>query len=799
MKVSLNWLKRYVDIVEDPKTLADDLTMFGLNVEGIEDRRPDFSGVIFGIVTECGKHPDADKLSVCKVDTGQEEHLNIVCGAPNVRAGLNVAVAVNGAVLPGNFKIKKTRIRGQVSEGMICSEIELGIGSDKSGIIELGFELAPGTDLGGHLGSDDVILDIEVTPNRPDQLSHLGIAREIAALYKRDLKEPEYLPLETDDRFKVKIEDTNDCWRYSAACVSDVKIEKSPQWIQKLLVSAGVKPLNNIVDITNFVLMEIGQPLHAFDRDRLIGDTITVRRANDRETLETLDGVKRKLGSSVLVIADSEIPVGIAGVMGGADSEIKDKTKRIVLESAVFDPAAVRKSSHYLKLDTEASYRFEREGDVGITVKALERACYLIKEIGAGEPELKITDNVADRVVLEEKKISIRVSQANRLMGTHLGPTDLKDLLLRLDLESEIKGNEIVVAIPSFRRDIKAEVDLIEEVARVYGYENIGREEEYSSRIFSRVSSLDMLREDLSFFLVSRGYAEVINSSFMDPEDTRVFEWHSSDPRCNPVKLLNPLSLGQSVLRTSLLPGILRTIARNAPVEQEGIKVFEMGRIFLPVGPGDGLPEEKLHLTACFTRKNIPVQWNEKQREFDFLDMKGEIETVFEWIGIESEVNIEREKREEPDFVFNCYYKNELAGYCGMIPGRISKRYEIPSPVFYFSILPEVIHSLGVNELTYSELIPYPAVKRDLCVVASERVKFSDIMKVVKKRAKYLEYIRLFDYYRGGNLGEGQRSYAFRLSFRSPEGTLDDKVVDKVIGKVLDGLRTELQVSLRME
>ncbi|MBN2185730.1 MAG: phenylalanine--tRNA ligase subunit beta [Candidatus Krumholzibacteriota bacterium] len=799
MKVSISWLKRYVDIEEDPKTLADDLTMFGLNVEGIEDHRPDFTGVVFGKVIECGRHPGADKLSVCKVDAGGKEMLNIVCGAPNVRAGLNVAVAVNDAVLPGNFKIKKTKLRGEISEGMICSETELGIGSDPGGIIELDFEMEPGADLRERLGTDDVILDIEVTPNRPDQLSHFGIAREIAALYKRKLREPDFFPLETDDSFLVKVEDHLDCPRYSAVCVDNVNIADSPGWLQDLLVSAGIKPVNNIVDITNFVLMEMGHPLHAFDRDRIIGDTINVRRARHGEKLETLDEVERKLDNDILVIADDEMPIAVAGVMGGRESEIRTNTKRVILESAVFDPGAVRRSSHSLKMDTEASYRFEREADIGITVRALERACYLIEETGAGEPGRMITDRIEKKDSIEDIRIALRVRQVNRLMGTHLGSGELVELLERLGLFSELSGKDLIVSVPSFRRDVKAEVDLIEEVARVYGYENIGREEERSSTIFSRVSSLDRLREELSSFLCARGYAEVIDSSFMDPEDPETFEWRKDDVRSSPVRLLNPLSVSQSVLRTSLLPGMLRTIARNASVEQEGIRIFEMGKVFLPVGSGDGLPEEKQHLTACFARKNRPVQWIDKQREYDFLDMKGELETIFEWVGIDSSVTMERDKADEPDYTFNWLYKNELVGICGMIPRRVSNRYGISAPVYYFTVLAEAIHSLGVDEPAYSGLIQYPSVKRDLCVVASDRVRFSDIRNVVKKRAKHLEYIRLFDYYRGDNLGKGQRSYAFRLSFRSPDGTLEDKAVDKVIGRVLDGLRTELQVSLRME
>ena len=359
MIVSLNWLKRYVDIEEDPATLAHDLTMFGLNVESVDVKGGEYTGVVFGRVLECGKHPDADKLSVCKVDAGTGTPLNIVCGAPNVRTGLSVAVAVQGAVLKGGFKIKKTKLRGQVSEGMICSETELGIGEDASGIIELDMDLEPGADLSGRLGSSDVILDIEVTPNRPDQLSHFGIAREIAALYMRKLREPEFFGLEPGYDFKIETEDEGDCPRYSAAFVNEINVGPSPQWMQELLMSAGVKPIYNIVDVTNFVLLEMGQPLHAFDRDMLGRDGILVRRGKPGEKMYTLDGIEREVGEDVLLITDGETAVGVAGVMGGRDSEITDRTKRVLIESAWFGPRAVRRSSRELKLDTEASYRVE--------------------------------------------------------------------------------------------------------------------------------------------------------------------------------------------------------------------------------------------------------------------------------------------------------------------------------------------------------------------------------------------------------------------------------------------------------
>ncbi len=799
MKVSLNWLKRYIDIGETPEVLARDLTMFGLNVEGIERSGPDFTGVVFGKVLECVKHPEADRLSVCTVDAGGEKPLNVVCGAPNVRKGLSVAVALNGAVLPGGFKIKKTKLRGVVSEGMICSETELGIGDDSSGIIELDSDLTPGESLESSFGKSDTVLDIEVTPNRPDQLSHIGVARELAALYKRELKMPSITELKPEGDFHLEIEDPSDCPRYSAALVDDVVVEPSPAWMQELLVSAGVKPINNIVDVTNFVLMELGQPLHAFDRDRLKKDSILVRRAFKGETLYTLDGIERELDQNVLVITDGENPIGVAGVMGGLDSEVGPGTKRLLIESAHFGSTAIRMSSHALKLDTEASYRYERESDPGITVKALGRACRLIEEIGAGRVQKVYSELQADPEVLKKKSIELRVKQANRVMGTRLGVDDLAELLSRLDLDSVKSGKDLVVSIPTYRRDLREEIDLVEEVARVYGYENIGREEERKGGIFSKILPADRRNEEIAVYLASRGYAEVIGSSFMDPADIERFEWLSRDRLANPVKIANPLTQAQSVLRTSLLPGMLRIVGRNAPVEQEGIKIFELSRIFLQSGSGEGLPDEELHLCILMTRKAAPVSWAGEQRSFDFFDIKGEAEALFERLGMPAEIKFERKKEAHPHYTYNWLLNNKIIAECGKIPDRVAGRYDIDTPLFYFDLSMDLVPPGGYGPDTYSAISPYPLVKRDLCVVSSDRVTFADIRNIIKKRAKNLEYIRLFDYYRGGQLGEGKRSYTFRLGFRSFEGTLEDKVIDRVIDKVLEALKKELQVTLRAE
>jgi len=799
VNVSCNWLRRYVDIEEDPGVLAEDLTMFGLNVESVERVGAEYSGVVFGRVRECRRHPQADRLSVCTVDTGGDRPLNIVCGAPNVRAGLGVAVALQGSVLAGGLKIKKTKLRGEVSEGMICSETELGIGSDASGIIELDLELEPGADLDGKLGAGDTILDIEITPNRPDQLSHIGIAREIAALYNRELRLPPTAQLQVQGGFRIGVEDPADCPRYSAAFIDDVRIGPSPQWMQELLAGAGVKPINNIVDVTNFVLLETGQPMHAFDRDRMKRDEILVRRGRAGERLVTLDGIDRPVGPEILLITDGETPIGAAGVMGGESTEVTPQTKHVLLESAWFGPRAVRGSRRALKLDTEASYRFERECDPGGTVAALERACRLIAETGAGTPQPVCADMLASAELIAPRTIMLRSRQANRVMGTMLAADDLCELLSRLGLEAVVSGKDVTVSVPTFRRDLSEEIDLIEEAARVYGYDDIGSDPGRRNSMFAEISAGDRRNEELCDRLAARGFAEVVTTSFMDPDDPRRLEWADDDPRARPVVIANPLTAAQSVMRTSLLPGMLRVVERNASAGVEGIRIFELDKVFIPRTQGEGLPEEPLRLTALFSRKAAPMQWHEKQRDMDFFDMKGEAEAMLEWLGSSSGHSFERDQARGPDHVFNWLLKNKIVGSCGLIPGRVCARFGIDAPVFFFDVDIDAFSPGWAGKSLFSRISPFPAMKRDLSVTAPAPVRWADIRNVVKKRTKHLESVILFDYYRGESLGEGRRGYTFRLVFRSSEGTLDDATVDAVIAKVLAGLQEELQVALRAE
>jgi len=798
VKISLSWLKRYVTIEEDPSTLANDLTMFGMNVEGVESLAPPFRGIVFGKVLEARRHPNADRLSLCTVDTGGARPLSIVCGAPNVRTGMRVAVALEGAVLAGGLTIRKSKIRGQVSEGMVCSETELGIGEDRSGILSLDFDEKPGVSLEGRLGGSDYVFDVEVTPNRPDLLCHLGLAREIAALYQRTLVLPDLFGLEAGDDFNLRIENEADCPRYTAAFIEDVAVGPSPAWMQRLLKSIGLNAINNIVDATNFVLMELGQPLHAFDRDALAKDTIVVRRAKRGERIVTLDGVDRELNPEILVIADDARPIGIAGVMGGRESEVTGRTKRLLVESAMFDPRVIRHARQCLKLETEASYRFEREADIGIMMDAAARVCSLIREMGAGKPAALCAERLRDGRVPEKRTISLRVSQANRLMGTHLAGDDIAALLDRLALAARVYGETIHVSIPRFRRDIREEVDLIEEAARAYGYDNIGRDETMRCSIFSEISVESVRNESIIAYLVSRGYAEVVTSSFMDPADPGRMGWDPRDERMNPIRIANPLTESQSALRTSLLPALLGVVRRNTPAEQEEIRVFELGKIFIPGPDGAGLPREELHLAALFARQAVPLQWMEKQRQNDFFDMKGELEALLERLGLGQSITMVKPHGGKGQ-QFHWVMEGAPLAEGGIIPRGVSAAFDVDYPIYYFDLCVDLLPAAGAGWPKFKGIKAYPAVKRDLCIVVNDKVRFVDLRNVITKQAQYLDSIRVFDYYRGGHLGEGKRSYTFRLSFRSPDGTLDSIAVDREVQRILGALQRELAATLRGE
>ncbi|MBW2278388.1 MAG: phenylalanine--tRNA ligase subunit beta, partial [Deltaproteobacteria bacterium] len=616
MLVSLSWLKKYVDIPTDTKTLCDDLTMAGLNVERVIPTGLTEEKIVVGRVLEVGPHPNADKLVVCRVDVGGEAPSEIVCGAPNVAAGQLVSVALVGAVLPNGMKIRSSTIRGALSEGMICSEAELGLGADAAGIMVLEGDFTIGVPLSDEVFPPDDVLEIEVTPNRPDQLSHVVIAREVAAVYRVPFTVPEATIAagrpEAKPGFEIEIADPADCRRYVGIRVKGVRVGPSPAWLANSLRAVGLNTINSIVDVANYVMLELGQPLHGFDLNRVRGRHIIVRRAGDNEKLLALDGNTYELTPDMLVIADEKAPVALGGIIGGEESGVGQPTEDILIESANFEPRLVRTGRKALGITTDASYRFERGVDRELCRRAAERAVSLIIEIAGGEVQ-GMVDVYPKRHV--PRMITIRQSQTRRLLGSSITTRDIGDSLNRLGFRMErTSADELVAEVPSYRVDVFEEADLIEEAARIYGYERIGSGWEFRTTTFAVPDYFDRYMESLSDHLASRGFTEVLTSSFTDGKELEDFGWADDDPRHSLVPVRNPLTANQNFMRTSLVPGMLDVIRRNFDQGTRRIRVFQVGpAYFSPEGPNK-LPDERILLTVAATNPAVVDFWyNSKQ------------------------------------------------------------------------------------------------------------------------------------------------------------------------------------------
>ena len=797
MLISLNWLRDYVDIDVDPAQLADDLTMLGLNVEGLEHRPNPFADLRIGKVLTCGKHPNADKLSVCTVDIGEERPRDIVCGAPNVREGLEVAVIPAGACLPDGTPIKKGKIRGALSTGMICSAIELGLGSDADGIMELDYGSAPGTPLSDHFGEEDWIVDIEVTPNRPDQLGYLGIAREVAALYDTELRMPDIeIPAESlaeMDPVSVKIEDADGCPRYVARRLTDVSVQGSPEWLCRRLEAIGLRPLNNVVDVTNYVLFETGHPLHAFDADKLAGGGIVVRRARAKETTVTLDGKPLTLDAEDLVIADAESTIAVAGVMGGEGSKVEESSREIVLESAQFDSRTVRATRRRHDLASDSSYRFERGASFDMAAFASARAAKLLVEIAGAKASAGVDDVVAQMPATSE--IALRREKVNGLMGTDLTLAEIGNLLARFAIPGEPEGELLRVAVPEFRRDLLAEVDLIEEVARLYGYNAVPTENRVRNSLYGALSDEERAEERLHATLTGLGCQEVLTSSFMDERHLDDMGLVAEDPRRGIVTLLNPLVSFNSKLRSSLLPGMLEVLKTNFHRGHEELRLYQFGRVYLR-REGEPLPDEPRQLALLMTGHLNPAHWASDDIALGLSDLAGFAAAIGRDLGDELRFDY---GGADPFFSgeqsFRLVVGDEVVGQGGLLRSSLLSGLKQKREVFFL----EFFRPLGKGRRSaYSPLPPYPASRRDLALLVPDGVRWEDVEAcIVKSGGKWLESCELFDVYRGEGVGEGESSCAVRLTFRSSDATLTDKQVDKQLRRVLDQLNKTLKVALR--
>lgn len=813
MKVSTGWLADYISLEGvTAEELADKITAAGIEIDAVERRNKGISNIVTGYVKSKEKHPDADKLNVCIVDVGQEEDLQIVCGAKNVAAGQKVPVALVGAKLPG-LDIKKAKLRGVLSQGMICSAKELGI-NDKllpkelqEGILVLPEGIEIGQDIMKVLGLDDAVLEFDLTPNRSDCLSMIGAAYEVGAILGRELTlpQPEEELIEisgsASNPMSVEIENIAHCSHYAVRYITGVKPAASPLWIQNRLMAAGVRPINNIVDITNYVMLEYGQPLHAFDADQIDGNTLSVRLAHADEVLTTLDGQERKLEPQMLVIADRAKAVALAGVMGGLETEVTEETVNLVLESARFDGGTVRKTSRQLGLRSEASLRFEKEVDPAAVIPALNRAATLIARYAGGAVQQDIIQAGSDLV--EDKVINLSLDKLNRYLGTELSLLEVKSLFGRLHFSyGDVTQGIIEVKVPTRRGDINYDVDLIEEVARLYGYDNIPTTPIEGPTTPGALTKPQALRRELRRLLSHGGYQEVLGYSFIQPEQGKLFPALSEGGHA--VSLAMPMSEDRSVLRTSVLPQLLDIAQYNSNRRQSNLALFEIGNVFFT-------DEEKLTrqprelpvLSLLLSGSRAVKQWNVASESVDFFDLKGALETVFSYLGITGAVSYVGDSPQgyhpgrSASIFLQVNEERMLIGTMGQIHPELQRKQDLED-TYAAEISLAPLYAAAQSRLQYTELPRFPGMERDIAVVVDTSVPAGDLItKIRENGGSLLQSVQVFDVYTGGKMASGKKSVAISLMYRHAEHTLTDEEVGEVHGKVLDALQQSFGAELR--
>lgn len=819
MKISLDWLAEYVKWDDEPSQLAAKLTAAGLNVEGLEAFETTFPGVVVAHVLKREQHPNADRLSLCEVDDGTGKPVQVVCGAPNVREGLTVLFARVGAVLPGDFKLKKTKIRGLESHGMICSASELGLGADGSGIMELETELAPGTPADELYGYRDTVLDIEVTPNRPDWLSHLGVAREVAAIYGVKASFPPVWNSQQSGEslgMKVRIDDYADCPRYMAFGARDLQVGPSPDWMQNRLRAVGSRPINNLVDIANYVMLELGQPMHAFDRARLSGDTITVKRTAETAKVVTLDDQEREAAADTLTICDERGAVALAGVMGLANSEVGEGTTEILLESAFFAPGLVRTASRGMGLISDASYRFERGADWDMVERAAHRALHLYHELAGAY----VVPDWADRYDPDRKApaaVPLRIWQVNRLLGTEIGTDEAAQMLQSLGLKVQPMGNpasstpnavNMMVEVPTYRRDIHQEVDLIEEIARCHGFDNMAGGAGFRSTGEGLRDPRETALGRIRAWLAAVGHHEMVTSSFQGAGDAAALGLPEDDLRREALAVLDPRHGGDTTLRTCLLPSLLQVVRRNLNAGGETpLRLFQIARTFWPAGVHreDGvreddrlLPEEPLFLQIGVAGSGGEGRGGVPQ---DLLELKGTIEGLARHLRID--ICLQAGGDEvwlQPGGQWRILGPDDrLVGTAGRLAASVGEAFEVEKVVAVAEMDLRAL-DLDTKPMTFKVFSRFPAVKRDLSLLVPDRVAYGQIEEVARESAgPLLESLELFDIYRGKGIPAGRGALGIRLKFRSDKGNLKGKKVDGTIARVVTALAERLGIEHRAQ
>lgn len=801
MKVSFNWLRDYVDVTMPVKELAERLTIAGLEVGGLEVIGRDWKNITIAQITSVNPHPNADRLRLATVDLGGRQ-ITVVCGAPNLHIGDKVVFAQVGAQLIDGHsgelvQLKPAKIRGVSSEGMICSEKELGISDRHEGIMVLPSNAPVGTPLSEYLG--DTILDIDVTPNRPDCLSVIGIVREVAALTRSKFHVPEVSYDEVGDAIEasasIQIADPDLCPRYCASLLTNVKMGPSPEWMQQRLLACGMRPISNVVDVTNYVMLEYGQPLHAFDFKGLRGQQIMVRRARDGEVMTTLDGSDRTLKSNLLVIADKERAVAVAGIMGGADSEVTDNTATVLIESANFNRTTVHAGSVDLKLSTEASLRFEKGLSPELAMVALKRATQLMQELTGAKVAKGIIDVYPGKKQI--KPITLSTNEVKRLLGIEMGTRDMVETLELLGFRCGLKkaSQQIEVDVPWWRMDITCKADLVEEVARVFGYENIPTTMLSSALPSHEPTPALPLRQEIRSILVSCGFQEILTYSLTSTEMMQKI-W----PQLNligpqPLKVANPMSRELEHLRTTLRSGVLAILARNQRYQQRSYKLFELGKVFLP--QQGTLPQEKEMLCAVLSGLQNELFWRSDEEPADFFVAKGVVESLLSRLGLVVSFSPGNDDGLCPGENAAIAIGNEKIGVIGELHPKVRAAFDLTETAFVIELDVAKILPLVVTTYRYQPIPRYPSVTRDIALLLDERVTYQQVYDILRD-FPLVTQISLFDLYRGEQVPAGKKSLAFRIMYQSGTHTLSDKEVDEVQQRILDRLAKELGATLRV-
>jgi phenylalanyl-tRNA synthetase beta chain len=792
MKILLSWLREYIDIQETPESIADALLMAGIEVEAIHQPGRQIRQVVAGRILQAASHPNADKLTVCEVDVGKPEPLTIVCGAPNARTAGIVPVALIGAQLPSGMEIRRAKIRGVESFGMMCSAQELGLSDDHSGLYPLPEDTKPGSDVVPILNLDDVVFEISITPNRGDALSHLGIARELSAIFNLPIHRN---ALDTDDGGEsiqgitsVTIEEPQLCPRYGARVVEGVKIGPSPKWLKDRLERIGIRTINNVVDVTNYVMLDIGHPMHAFDFDRLAGRRIVVRQAKAGEPFISLDGIERRLNPPMLVIADAEKPAALGGVMGGRDSEVTNQTVNILLEAASFDPTGIRKTAKVLTMASESSYRFERGTNIDNVPIALNLAVRLILETAGGTARKGVVDAYPAPEPL--RRILLRPRRASQLIGVELKAPQIETILLRLKLEVTREGENLWVGIPPYRHDLETETDLIEETARIYGYANIPTTLPAISSVIRPPAPLQTMEQRFLAHLVSLGFNQIITYSFIPNSTSELLQ------EGIPLRLQNPLSEEQGILRTSLIPGMFDALRRNILEDEFDLRLFEIGRIYQR-GAGD-LPRESVRLGIGVVGRENPSSWRHNSERFDLFTLKGVISSLAKLRGFELNFQPGNRQAFHPVHQWEVHCNGHLLGHLGRIHPKLIDNKKIPEDLLLAELDLEILAEQKVPVPRMKPIPAFPAIRRDLALEVPVKVTQEEILIIIRKEGgQLLEHSRVFDVYQGKGVEPGHRSLAWELTFRSPERTLTDEEIQPIMNAIVEQATAKFQTRLR--